>query len=187
MVLIDDLPRNLAEATILSLDPNARAITLRRRDGSLICLSVVDADDYQRQGKHRWSVMNVRGGNMRTAYAGRKLGKNKSSVLLHREVLGLGVGDKGQGDHLNRNRLDNRRCNLRTVTPAEQAQNVPSRAGSSKFRGVSYRPSENPSRPWKARVTLDLRPRHLGYFATEEEAAEAAASYRRANMPFATE
>lgn len=42
---------------------------------------------------------------------------------------------------------------------------------SSIYRGVSYR--EGRKKPWMSRITIDSVEKHLGYFKTEEEAANA--------------
>lgn len=59
---------------------------------------------------------------------------------LHRELLGLEAGDGTHVDHLNRNRLDNRRGNLRPGPPWQNAQNQGGHrdAVTSSYRGVSY-------------------------------------------------
>lgn len=65
---------------------------------------------------------------------------NEKSLKLHRFLLGLGVGDPSVGDHINRNTLDNRRCNLRVATLPNNAAN--SRKWepetTSIFKGVNY-------------------------------------------------
>jgi hypothetical protein len=40
-----------------------------------------------------------------------------------------------------------------------------------RFRGVSYRPGR--SRPWRAYISVDGKQKHLGWFATDDEAAVA--------------
>lgn len=48
--------------------------------------------------------------------------KNGKHVYLHRLI----IGDVPNGmvvDHINRNTLDNRKCNLRIITPSENAKN----------------------------------------------------------------
>ena len=73
-------------------------------------------------------------------------------IRLHRLILGLEEGDKIWVDHRNRNGLDNRRENLRLVTPSQNAQNtgVTSRTTSG-VRGVTY---ERPRKRWRATGTI---------------------------------
>lgn len=98
-----------------------------------------------------------------------------SRILMHREILGLEKGDTRQGDHINRDRLDNRRSNLRAVTHQMNGENVGSRGTSSDYRGVSALPNGL----WRAVVNS----KHLGCFEQEVHAAAAAAQYRQETMP----
>jgi HNH endonuclease len=66
-------------------------------------------------------------------------------------------------DHINRIKTDNRIANLRVVTRAQNAQN---RRGP---RGVYFDGARDRRKPWKARIGQ----RHVGYFATLDEAIEA--------------
>lgn len=93
-------------------------------------------------------------------------------LLLHRWLLGLGVGDPRLGDHINGDKLDNRRENLRIVTPAESNLNR-----SVKGRGV-YR-TRNGKR-WQAKVAHGRggRATYLGTFDTADEAEAAVAAFR---------
>jgi hypothetical protein len=80
---------------------------------------LVDDEDYLRLKAHKWSV-NSRGYAVRfTEHLGVKKG-----IRMHREILELGEYDGGmEVDHINRNKLDNRRCNLRLVTRSENQKN----------------------------------------------------------------
>lgn len=100
------------------------------------------------------------------------------AVLLHRWLLGiLDAGRTVLGDHVNGDKLDNRRTNLRVVSPAESSGNVRGR-GSSGARGVY------PCRGrWQARGKRDRRSVHLGTYDTVEEAAEVADAWRREHLP----
>lgn len=73
-------------------------------------------------------------------------------------------------DHINGDKLDNRRSNLRTVTPTQSAWNAARRGTNrSGFKGVDrYRDSR-----WRARIRAHGRITFLGYFKTAEEAARA--------------
>jgi len=98
-------------------------------------------------------------------------GRKKTSVGLHR--LLLGAPDGMYIDHINRNPLDNRRSNLRVVTPRENALNSRDRTGtSSKYRGVSRRGSK-----WQVVIRVDGTLKFIGVYETEDEAASAAAPY----------
>jgi hypothetical protein len=96
------------------------------------------------------------------AYAQRQ-SKNKKTIQLHQEILPNAI----QVDHANLNGLDNRRENLRPANNSLNGANKgkPARGKpSSSFKGVHYRPLLN---PWAARCGE----KHIGYFATETEAA----------------
>jgi hypothetical protein len=100
---------------------------------------------------------------------------------MHREILGLEHGDPTEVDHRNGDPLDNRRQNLRVVSRAENAQNVPARGGTSPFRGVTW---DKRKGRWMAQAKLGGRQRFIGYFDDDAEAGRAAAEWRRENMPF---
>jgi hypothetical protein len=110
------------------------------------------------------------------------------TLLLHREILGLGprARDAREVDHVNRDKLDNRRANLRMATRALNNQNTPARKGSSSpHRGVAFDPRpKSAAAPYRARVQLNRVNYELGSFATEAEAARAASAFRARHMPF---
>lgn len=83
-------------------------------------------------------------------------------------------------DHKNRNRLDNRRSNLRVVSTADNNRNVKPRAKSG-YKGV-YRNPGSSTRPWVAKITVDYRQVYLGSFATRKDAANAYVSFA-ASLP----
>jgi len=74
-------------------------------------------------------------------------------------------------DHINGDRLDNRRANLRIVTKQQNRQNIGKqshREMTSRYKGVVQHPK---TLRWRAIVKTGGKQRHLGYFATEHEAA----------------
>lgn len=98
-----------------------KQIPLRTKDGEPRAFALVSDEDYEYLNQFRWHL----GG---TGYAARRLrsgeeGKPGGMVYMHREVLGLprtpGRGTAMQGNHMNFNRIDNRRENLEVVTPGE--------------------------------------------------------------------
>lgn len=100
------------------------------------------------------------------------------SVLLHRLLLGLKVRDGRIGDHVNGNPLDNRRANLRIVTPGQSSANMAAQSRTG-YRGV-YATKYG---KFYAKATVGGVSHHLGTFATAEAADEAAHEFRLAHMP----
>ncbi len=166
-------------------DSDYARIPLRRRDGTIRAYALVDAVDFEWLSQWRW-CLGADGYAMRNEWlAGRA--RKQRTVLMHRAILGLEPGDPRQGDHVNRDRLDYRRENLRIAERAEKdnQQNVPANAGSSsQYRGVCW---DKQHRKWKAQVQLDGRQHYLGYFPDEAEAGTVAASFRAEHMPFSAE
>lgn len=78
--------------------------------------------------------------------------------------------DWSETDHINRDRTDNRRCNLRECTRCENMQNcgIPSN-NTSGVLGVSRLKSGM----WSAGIARNRHKRHLGRFCTLAEAADA--------------
>jgi hypothetical protein len=74
-----------------------------------------------------------------------------------------------QIDHINGNPLDNRLANLRNADASlnQQNQRKPRSDSTSGFLGVSWYKHH---RKWAARIFLDGRLLHLGFFATAEKA-----------------
>lgn len=93
---------------------------------------------------------------------------------MHRAILGLAHGDGLEADHRNHEPLDNRRANLRILTPQANKRWVPSRGGSSHFVGVTW---DRRRKRWRAQIQVDGTVINLGRFETELEAAAARDTY----------
>jgi hypothetical protein len=154
-------------------------IPLRNRAGEVVAYATVDLADFARLNEHRWHLNYGR-------YVARWPPRpRRSKLLMHRVVLGLVDGDGMEGDHINRNPLDNRRSNLRVVTTAQNLQNTSSRRGStSSLRGVSW---DARAGKWRAQGQLRGRKHHIAHFASEAAAGAAALAWRRENLPFASD
>ena len=79
--------------------------------------ALVDDADYQELSQYKWYLSN-KNYVMRNEYKGK--GKN-TVVRLHRQIINAEKDQ--QVDHINRNPLDNRRCNLRIATASENSVN----------------------------------------------------------------
>lgn len=79
-----------------------------------------------------------------------------------------GSWPKDQIDHINGIRHDNRLCNLRECTSAQNAQNMPVRSdNTSGFVGAHYFSANN---NWQAGIRVNGKKYHIGVFKTAEEA-----------------
>jgi len=119
----------------------------------------VDAADYEWLSQWAWHVIG--------GYAGRY--EKDRKIYIHREIVqprkGLVV------DHINRNKMDNTRLNLRACTPDENARNRAKRVASvSQYKGVGYRKR---NRQWFAEIVIAGEHVWLGFFDDEIDAARA--------------
>lgn len=93
-------------------------------------------------------------------------------IYMHRTIgermRGTVLG-KLEMDHINHNKLDNRRPNLRTVTRSQNNMNMRKPRNSySRFKGVSWHSRHH---YWQAYITKDQKTIHLGTFKDEMQAA----------------
>jgi hypothetical protein len=104
-----------------------------------------------------------------------RLGKNGyalTTIYMHR--LLMKTPRHLYTDHKNRNKLDNRKTNLRNVTPSQNSRNRARpkfgyKAGkplTSQFRGVSKKGDK-----WRATICMNKKRIHLGCFDTEQKAS----------------
>jgi hypothetical protein len=120
----------------------------------------VDAADYEWLSQWRWRVYS--GG-----YAGR-LEKGKL-IYMHRQIMK--PPKRKFVDHINGNRYDNTRANLRNITPGQNMYNTGKQPGTTSiYKGVSY---DRQSGQWVAQIQFRKESLHLGRFDTEIEAARA--------------
>lgn len=90
---------------------------------------------------------------------------------VHREILGLKPFDGMEADHINRNKLDNRRCNLRVATRSQNCANTS--IGSRNKTGVRGVWFCNEKKKFRVQIQNLGRRISLGSFITLREANEA--------------
>jgi len=71
-------------------------------------------------------------------------------------------------DHIDRNKLNNCKANLRNCTRSENLANLAPYRGKSRFKGVSF---SKTSKKWQAYIGHKGKLLHLGYFEKETDAA----------------
>jgi hypothetical protein len=122
--------------------------------------ALVDDEDYEELMQCKWLVTEE--GYVR----GKIAGKN---IYMHRLIL---KPDKiKQVDHVNHNKLDNQKINIRICTQSENNMNrKPYKSKYSIYKGICFKKSSN---RWFANIRINSRLKHIGYFDTELEAAKA--------------
>lgn len=137
---------------------------------NVIRVGVVNYDEYPAAGPLVWAevdpcnswVLDYKWHTIKGGYVATTIGR--STVLLHRLIL----PEAKEVDHIDRNKLNNRKVNLREASRSVNTQNTEPR-GISGYRGVR-RVSQN---SWKAYTQLDGKPHTIGHFPTAELAARA--------------
>lgn len=125
----------------------------------------VDDEDYESLSKYKWQCHA--GG-----YAVRAEGPKKKRIfiLMHRDVLKIKHGDKVHIDHIDGNRLNNTKQNLRCVTNQQNCFNKKGSFSTSQYKGVCWSKTVG---KWKSAITFNYKTFHLGLFIDEVEAAKA--------------
>jgi len=144
-----------APVTMDEHDPQVRRIPLGKG-----LFATVDTADYEEVRQYRWRAIR----NGRKVYAATR--KNGRTVYMHRMLMRPRKGYVV--DHIDGNGLNNRRCNLRVCTPAQNLANKGPLGGTSRFVGV-YRYRDK----WVAHVVCRGKHYYVGAFADEVEAAKA--------------
>lgn len=161
------------------------------RSGAVVGHARVDEDDWFAFARYRWGLSangyatSLLGTALAHGSDGRfvRKGPRKRAQFLHNLIACPEEGRRV--DHINRDRLDCRRANLRLVTQAQNNQNLTPRRGcSSVYRGVSLHKA---SGRWHVRVTVGGINHFGGYFDIEAEAGAAASALRARYMPYSEE
>jgi hypothetical protein len=125
-------------------------------------VALVDECDFERVTAHRWYLTS-------SGYAARSIwnGGNRRIEYMHRAIME--APSDVEVDHINHDRVDNRRSNLRCVDHATNARNIsPHRDGMSRFRCVSF---DKKRGLWVVYARVDGKQRYFGSFEHEEDAA----------------
>lgn len=148
-------------------------IELVSKAGEVVGRTVVDPGDAESLSAWIWRLHQ-------TGYAWRceRPGGRSAplvAIFMHREILGLPrIGRASQGDHINRDRLDNRKANLRVVDHGTNMRNRGSFAGSTSSTSGVYRDGKR----WRAQVKVAGIRHDLGSFVDEASAAAVVREFR---------
>lgn len=127
--------------------------------------TIVDRDDYE-WAKHFSWYMTTSGYAYHTTYEGKGKSRKHIAIPLHRIINQTPAGL--DTDHINGDRLDNRKSNLRTVTRSQNLHNTKRRKDNkSGIIGVNHHDKNN---SWRARIRVNYKEIDLGCFKTIDEA-----------------
>jgi hypothetical protein len=127
--------------------------------------ATVDDSDFEWLNQWKWHA-DTRGYAVRSTY-NRGDKQPLKSVYMHRAVNN--TPDGMVTDHINHNKLDNRRANLRTCRQSDNIANQKIRSNNtSGYKGVVRRRTG-----WQAEISYRKVKRYLGNFHTKELAARA--------------
>ena len=125
--------------------------------------AIVDDDDFEELNQYNWYFNN--------GYAVRAVTVPKSKQkkqLMHRLITNCPADM--DVDHINHDKLDNRKSNLRICSTSENMQNQKLRTHvkTSVYKGVCFNKQAG---KWMALIGLDNKQKHLGSFIDEIDAA----------------
>lgn len=126
----------------------------------------IDKEDYVKYCSDKNYLCNTEHGYVIIKkYLGFIDGKSKyQESYLHRLITNAPKGL--QVDHINGNRLDNRKINLRICSSSDNSKNRPKNKGN--YKGVYLDKLRN---KWIAQITKNYKCYHIGSFEKEIEAA----------------
>lgn len=135
-------------------------VPLVNKQGDIVDYALVDKEDYDNVTQYSWCKSTE-------GYANGSI--NKVQIRMHHFIFGK--APKGQVvDHINGNKIDNRRENLRFATKSLNGHNISKQAGtSSQYKGVYRNKQKN---KWTCNLRIEGKQYCLGAFDEEIEAAK---------------
>jgi len=132
-------------------------IPLYDNQRNVVATAIVDPDDFDKIAEYSWHL-NKKDGYAYTSIDG--YCKSMHQLVVNNESIDAGTVI----DHINHEKLDNRKCNLRVVSSSFNNHNKKS---DKKFKGTSFCHGK-----FKTQITLKGKTLSLGFFQNEEDAAK---------------
>lgn len=155
---LDRTKRDLNE--IIMHEDYAEIIFRSADQKEIIGTTLIDLDDVNKCSQYKWMITEPQGN---TQYV--KAIINNQNTCLHRFVLGY-TGEQFV-DHINRNGLDNRKSNLRIVSPSENSVNSKTRSATNEKN--IYKKGNN----YQVQIIRDYKHVYNATFKSLEEAVHA--------------
>jgi hypothetical protein len=127
-------------------------------------VAIVDADDFEYLNQWKW-LFDGKGYAVR--HEPRQKGKHRGWIYMHRLINN--TPSDLETDHINHNRLDNRKSNLRAITHQKNLFNSKiAKNNTSGCKGVTKAKGK-----WQAQIVINQKNIYLGYYYDIEEAIRA--------------
>ena len=132
-------------------------------------VALVDDEDESLVEEHNWYTDG--NGYAQTHIACKETKTGKTTIAMHRLVMGLKRNDGKEVDHADGNILNNQKSNLRICTSTQNHWNA-SRPKDNKsgYKGVSHHTQYG---KWRAVIQVHGKHIHIGYFKDKHTAARA--------------
>lgn len=128
--------------------------------------ALVDDEDFEWLNSFNWCYHKAKtnGGYAKRVISERSKPK---TIMMHRLINN--TSHNMITDHIDGNKLNNQKYNLRTVTRTQNIYNRGSfKRSTSKYKGVCWFKRDN---KWRTSITKDRKQYHLGLYTVEEDAA----------------
>lgn len=133
-------------------------------------VALIDDEDFEMVSAHKWRASWHP--DTKSFYARTTLIKpdgKRTTLQMHRLIMSAQPGE--EVDHIHHLTLDNRKSELRLCTKNQNQHNSRKRENNtSGFKGVSWFERDQ---KWRAKITINCKQKHLGYFTTPEDAYSA--------------
>lgn len=121
---------------------------------------LIDDEDYEKVMQYKWYSSSA-------GYIIGRFPRSRKIIYLHRFLIC--VPDNLHGDHINRNKLDNQKNNLRICTKMQNSANRSlGKNNTSGYKGVVWNKKE---KRWRAVIWYKEKYYLLGKYETKNEAA----------------
>lgn len=157
---LDSNPRTTYDPNEIIIEGDVAKIILRDASQNIVGEAIIDKEDVDKVTPYKWRLN--KGGTNRSKCNGVYTGNSKNSkcISLHRFLM-----DCPQNmyvDHINGNRFDNRKSNLRICTNQENNFNVPAQSNNtSGSKGVWFDKARG---KWAAEIKYNNAKIHIGRY-----------------------
>lgn len=151
-----EIKRTTFDRNEIKIDGDYATVIINDKFGNFMCCTKIDIEDIEMVKPLKWGIDGS--GYAVSRVDGKTTGMHKFLLPGNQEV-----------DHINNDRLDNRKSNLRGATHLQNSKNKkPGKNNKTGYKGVCFKRNR-----FVAQICVNQKVKHLGYFATPEEAATA--------------